>query len=207
MKKKICIVTVPMLPPADLRPIRYQTRDGDLSSPTRFPGIALLEKHAAGKSPVKLVTVRTDDDNGRTEACYRFFHEELEQLRQRLRPDLAVDTEIVVPHNETGEKERRLLKDLFSCFDRGSYIYMDLTYGTKLTAVELFASLHYAEIVADCSVRSVVYGKYAFSDTGTGELFDATRLYHTVRFLDTAAQMDRASFADLLGQMLAKPES
>ena len=206
MKQKIFIISIPMQPEENLKLLRYRYRDGALSSPTRFPGVALLEKYAVGKAPVKVVTVRTDDDNGYTERCYGLFHEELCQLAERFGVRLKIDAEIIVPHEESVEKECVLLKELFACFDRGSEIYMDLTYGTKLTAIELFSSLYYAEIVEKCGVQAVVYGKYAFNGSTEGELFDATRLYHTVRFLDAAAHMDRNSFVDLIGQTLAPEE-
>ena len=206
MKKKIFIISIPMLPQENLKLLRYDSGDGTYSAQTRFPGIALLEKYATGNVPVKIVTVRTDDENGYTSACYRFFLEELDGLAERTAMALTVDTQITVPHNENEEKERLLLKELFACFEKGGHVYMDLTYGTKLTAIEMFSSLCYAEIVEKCSIKSVVYGKYAFNGAKEGELFDATRLYHTVRLMDAAAQMDRKCFADLIRQLLGDAE-
>ena len=79
---------------------------------------------------------------------------------------------------------------------------MNLTYGTKLIAIELFSSLCFAEARYSCSIKTAVYGKYAFDGSDTGELYDVTRLYHMLRFLETSIQMDKASFADLVDQML-----
>ena len=81
---------------------------------------------------------------------------------------------------------------------------MDLTFGTKLTSIEMFSSLYYAEIVEKCNIKSVVYGQYTSNGSSEGELYDVTRLYHTVRFLDAAAQMDRKCFENLIQQMMTE---
>ena len=202
MKKKIFIISIPMLPEENLKALQYRYSDGALSGMTRFPGIALLEKCAQGKAPVKVVTVRTIDDHRRTEACYRLFHEELGRLSVKLNMVLEIGAEIAVPHTEDEEKSRHLLRELLSAYEKSAYVYMDLTYGTKLTAIELFSSLCFAETVYNCNIKAAAYGKYAFNSSGIGELYDVTRLYHMLRFLETSSQMDRASFADLTTQML-----
>ena len=202
MKKKIFIISIPMLPPENLNALQYRHPDGALSGRTCFPGIALLEKNAQGKTPVKVVTVRTADDNHRTEKCYHLFQKELESLSDKLDLALRINTEIVVPHSEDEEKSRFLLRELLGVYEKSAYVYMDLTYGTKLTAIELFASLFFAETCHKCSVRSASYGKYAFNNSHIGELYDVATLYHMLRFLETSAQMDKVSFANLVAQML-----
>ena len=202
MKNKIFIISIPMLPEENLKALQYRYPDGSLSVKTHFPGIALLEKYTPGKSPVKIVTVRTEDDNQRTEACYRLFHEELGSLSGKLDTPLEIGTEIIVPHIENEEKSRSLLRELLNAYDKSAYVYIDLTYGTKLTAIELFSSLFFAETCRGCSIKNAAYGKYAFDSSEFGELYDVTRLYHMLRFLETSAQMDKASFADLVDQML-----
>ena len=79
---------------------------------------------------------------------------------------------------------------------------MDLTYGSKLTAIEMFASLFYTEIAADCSIKKVIYGKYSFDGSEYGELFDATELYHKIRFFETAQFMDKECFINLVEEMI-----
>ena len=202
MKKKIFVISIPMLPADNLKALQYRYPDGSLSMETHFPGIALLEKYAPGKAPVKIVTVRTSDDQQRTEPCYQLFHKELGDLSAGLDLALEIGAEIVVPHTENEEKSRRHLRGLLDAYEKDAYIYMDLTYGTKLTAIELFASLCFAEICRGCSIRNAVYGKYAFDNSKAGELYDVTRLYHMLRFLETSSHMDKTSFADLVNQML-----
>ncbi len=202
MKKKIFVISIPMLPKENLKCIKYRLSETELSSKTCFPGIAMLEKHVPGKAPVKIVTVRTNDDNHRTDECYALFQEELQELSNKLGMKLTISSEIVVPHTETAEKSKHLLRELVTAYEKSGYVYMDLTYGTKLTSIEMFSSLYFAEIFQKCCINAVVYGKYSFDGSENGDLYDVTNLYHTVRFLETGAQMDRASFADLISQLL-----
>ena len=202
MKKKIFIISIPMLPKEILKALQYRYPDGSLSGKTHFPGIALLEKYAPGKAPVKVVTVRTADDNQRTEACYHLFRQELDSLFVKLDMVPEIGAEIVVPHIEHEKKSRNLLRELLNAYEKSAYVYMDLTYGTKLTAIELFSSLCFAETCHNCSIKTAAYGKYAFDSSEYSELYDVTRLYHMLRFLETSAQMDKHSFADLVDTML-----
>ena len=164
----------------------------------------MLEKYITESTPLKLVTVRTSDKNGRTKECCDLFRRELDALSEALGRNLCIETEILVPPEENEYKEKNVLKELFACFEKESYVYMDLTYGTKLTSIEMFSSLYFAEIVEKCNIKSVVYGQSTFNGSSEGELYDATRLYHTVRFLDAAAQMDRKCFENLIQQMLTE---
>lgn len=176
-----------MLPKGNLKMLQYRYPDGSLSGKTHFPGIALLEKYATGKAPVNVVTVRTADDNQRTDVCYHLFHEELDSLFVKLDMVPEIGAEIVVPHIEGEEKSRGLLWELLNAYEKNAYVYLDPTYGTKLTAIELFSSLCFAETCHNCSIKTAAYGKYTFDRSEYGELYDITKLYHMLRFLETSA--------------------
>ena len=191
-----------MLPSENLKSIRYMLPDDKYTSETRFAGIAMLESFVDLNKKTKIITVRTDDDNKRTEECYALFKEELARLSICKETDLCVTEEIVVPHNEEGEKENLILRKLFESFSEKSDVFLDLTFGTKLTSVEMFSSLFYAEIAKNCSIKKVVYGKFPFGDNNVGELFDATNLYRKIRLLETARFMEKNAFDDLVEKML-----
>ena len=202
MRKKIFIISIPMLPMQNLKKLRYRLSDGSFSSETAFPGIAMLEQFSSNDDSVKVVTVRTDDENGRTQQCYDLFKNELSELLSNSKREITVEKEIVVAGEESQSKEKGFLRNIFSCYETHSDVYMDLTFGTKLTSVEMFSSLHYAEIIKNCTVKAVIYGKYSFDDSEIGELYDAASLYHTIRLLDTAIQMKGIYFDDLLNQII-----
>lgn len=197
-KKNSVVVSIPMLPPDNLSKIRYRLSEEEFSSETSFPGIALIENFVDLSKETKLITVRTDDDNNRTAECYSLFREELFLLSQRKEIKLDISEEIIVPHNESTEKENLILRALFENFLEKSDVFLDLTYGTKLTAIEMFSSLFYAEIAKNCNIKKVVYGKFSFNESGIGELFDATKLYNKIRLLGTAQFMEKEIFSDFV---------
>lgn len=203
MRTKIFVISIPMLPIENLKMLEYNGPDADsVPYKTRFPGIAMLKDNIFGQVYIKIITVRTSDDNGRTEECYQLFKEELATLAAATGIELRITKEIIVPHKEDKAKENELLRNLFESYSKNAYVYMDITFGTKLTAVEMFSSLCYAEIAENCSIRSVVYGKYTFDNSEKGELFDASELYHTIRFMENAAHMNNKCFKDLMKQMV-----
>ena len=201
MTKKLFIISIPMQPIENLKLLHYKSED-TVSCETRFPGIAMIEKFICTDEKIDLVTVRTDDDGKNTKECYKLFKEELSMFGTEKSKQIEIKQEIILPHDENEDKEKETLKKLFDCFEKRCDIYMDITYGSKLTSIEMFSSLCYAEIVKECQIKSVIYGKYSFDDSGVGELFDASKLYHTVRFLESAAHMDRKCFINLIEQML-----
>lgn len=201
MKKNTVVISIPMQPADKLIPIEYKIADGNIvSSKTRFPGIAMLENFVNLNKETKIVTVRTNDENNRTEICYNYFKEELADFSKKNGKNFEIFQEIVVPYSEDKAKEKYILKSLFDCFTERSNVFLDLTYGTKLTSVEMFSSLFYAEIAKECSIKKIVYGKFSFDEKEEGELFDATGLYHKVRFLETAQFMEKEAFKQLVSE-------
>ena len=199
MRKKTFVISIPMLPAENLKLLEYQNHIPNAEScKTRFPGIALIKENMFGRVENKIITVRTEDDNGRTETCYALFKEELAALAAQTGVALSIDKEIQISHSETDEKGKGLLRELFQSYPEKSHVYMDLTYGTKLTAIEMFMSLCYAEIAKKCNIKSVIYGKYSFDNSEHGELFDVTELYHTMRFMETASQMNAECFQNFM---------
>ena len=172
------------------------------SSEFCFPGIALLKENISKSTENRIITVRTEDNSGRTADCYGLFIRELNELSIQTGIELAPTKEITVPYSEDRAKEKSFLKELFHAYPEKNHIYMDITYGTKLTAIEMFSSLCYAETALNCNIKSVVYGKYPFDGGNSGELFDVSELYHTVRFMETAAHMNKNCFLDLIEQLL-----
>ena len=203
MRKITFVISIPMLPPDTLKLLKYADPvNGDIICESRFPGIAMIKNNIHAKADVNIVTVRTIDDNSRSEECYRLFKEELSALSDDISIKLDINTEISVPHNEDISKEKQLLKSLFNSFPENSDVFMDVTYGTKMTAIEMFSSLCYAEIAKKCSIKSIIYGKYSFNGSDTGQLYDVINLYNLMRLIETSSHMDKNSFKDLVLQII-----
>lgn len=206
MNKKIFFITIPMLPSENLKMIRYRKEDaGELfSEPSRFPGIPMLEWSILGKEEIKIVTVRTDDDAKRTQANYELFKEELASLGKNIDTELKIDAEILLPHSENKDKQMSLLKEICSHFEPDADIYMDITFGTKVTPIGMFSSLVYAEKIMRCNIKSVVYGKYAHNDSSVGELYDVRPLYEMAMLINTADDLPQHSINAILGELWGK---
>lgn len=92
---------------------------------------------------------------------------------------------------EGEEKQKAFLKRLCACFDDKCDIYAELTYGTKVTSIGMFASLVYAEKVADCSIKEILYGKYDFSEEKNGVLYNVKSLYDISMLINASVYMPK----------------
>lgn len=203
MSKKLFIITIPMLPSESLKRIPYRKEDrGEIfTDPSRFPGIVMLETCILGNEDVKIVTIRTDDDNGRTEPNYKLFKEELSELSKKLERELKIDEEIVVSHSENRDKQLSLFKQLCALYEDGDEVYMDITYGTKVTSSCLFSTLTYAEKIAHCDVNGVFYGKYSHGDENLGDLYDVSCLYELAMLANAGDFLSKDKFDSLVNKL------
>lgn len=191
MKKRIMIVTIPMLPPENLKKINYRKgNDGEFFfEPSCFPSIPMIEDGLLGAGEVKIVAIKTDDDNNRADVNYKVFCEELEELSKRVGRKLEIDKVIHVPHEETRDKQMQFYKELCLSYEEDCEIYMDITYGTKVTPIAMFSSLVYAEKVKNCEIENITYGKFAHNDSTVGNLYDVKSLYEIASIINTADYM------------------
>ena len=200
MRKKIFFITVPMLPESELKTLKYvyENGSGDFSSPTRFPGMAMLEKHFPENEPVKIVTARTDTKNGFSDNNYFLFKNELASLSEKNGRKLTVQSELIIPDAEDSRKQKTFLRELCDQFDEKCDIYMDLTYGTKVTSIGMFSSLVYAEKIQKCLIKEIVYGKYGHDGADEGVLYDISPLYNISMLINAAALMPKKNMKYLL---------
>lgn len=199
--KKIFIASISMLPIEKLTPI-YYSFEGKDTDKTCFPSIPMLERNIAAEDDVKIVAVMTEDDNGRTEQNYKVFLNELKALSARIGKELTVDETVVVPHNEERSKLIGLLKSLCAVFESDAKVYMDVTYGSKVTSIELFSSLVFGAKVKNCDIRSIIYGKYNHAENNEkGNIFDIRCLYDIINLIYAADYLPENKIEALLDQL------
>ena len=202
---KLFFVTIPMLPNDKLKLIPYRKEDrGEiLSEPSRFPGIVMLENCILENEPVRIVTIRTNDDNKCTESNYALFKEELAALSIRLerKQALEIDKEIFVEHSENREKQIRLFKSICECYREDDDVYMDITYGTKVTTSCMFSTLTYAERIAKSNIKGVYYGKFPFGDATTGDLYNVRCMYELAMLANAVDFTTKKNFDELLNKL------
>ncbi len=203
MSKKIFFVTIPMQKPEDLKALRYRKEEeGEIfSEPTAFPGIELIRESVVGNEEIEINVVRTDDENNRSQKNYLRFLDELAAFSEELGKPLTVKNDIILPHSETREKQVELMKRICACYSDGADVYMDVTYGTKVSTIGMFSTLVYAERIRNCRIKTVAYGKYAHNDTDIGEFYDVSCMYEISMLVHAADYMPAEQVDDLLTQL------
>lgn len=198
--KKIFFVSISMLPVDKLTPVYYRFEGEEKAADYKscYPSILLMERNIKADDEVKIVAVRTDDDNERTAANFEVFEKELAALSLRTGISLSVAETVTVPHNEDKAKLITMLKELSAAFIRDAEVYMDVTYGTKVTAIELFTSLVYGAKVKNCEIMSVVYGKFDHGDTADGTVYDIRPLYDIANLIYAADHLPEEQLNTLL---------
>ena len=200
MNQKIFFITISMQTQDNLKCLPYRKEDtGELfTRPCSFPGIAMLESCILGDEDIKIVTVRTNDDNNRTNENYNLFKRELQALSADLGRELAINEEIIIPHSENKDKQFQLYKEICSHYEDGADIYMDITYGTKVTSACRFSTLTYAEKISKCDIKGVYYGKIPYGNETFGELYNVSCLYELSMLANTADFMTKERFDSLV---------
>jgi len=201
--KKIFFCSMPMLDANGLKKISYYKDDCKdvISRATRFPSIVMLDWSVIGNEDVKIVMVKTDDDNNRTAANIELFNQELVELSNDLGVDLKIDATVTLPHEENREKQISLFKEIASHFEEGADIYMDVTYGTKMTSIGMFSSLVYAEKVKKCNVKSVVYGKYSHNGGEFGNFYDVRSMYEIAMLINSVDHLPANDIDSIIGTL------
>lgn len=197
--KKIFFVSISMLPVEKLVPVYYGFEgEKAVDYKSCYPSVLLMERNIKEGDEVKIVAVRTDDDNERTAANFEVFEKELAALSERIGTPLSVGETVTVPHNEDKSKLIAMLKNLSAAFLPDAEVYMDVTYGTKVTAIELFTSLVYGAKVKNCEIMSVVYGKFNHGDGDEGTIYDIRPLYDIANLIYAADHLPAERLDTLL---------
>ena len=200
--KKQFFVTIPMMPPENVRELTYTFKGypdrAGIKVTSRFPGIALLKENITEGDDFEIVVLWTDKPL-RTNSNAEFtdsitnlntFYDELSKLENEIGVSLKAHTkEIVIPYNEERSKQIESFKMICESFIKSADIYMDLTYGTKMSIIDEFASLIYAEKACGCYIRELVYGSFDFDEGNTAVIYDVRLLYEMNSLIQSASDI------------------
>lgn len=200
MAKKQFFATISMLLPQQLKELDYKAefRKDYSFMPTSSPAIAMIEMYLEPGDEYEIITVRTDDDNDRTKLNYDEFKADLVKLGEKKGMDISITKEIIIPHNESREKHIGFFKELCDSYQPLSDVYMDVTFGSKVTSISLFASLVYAENAMRCNIGDIIYGKFAYGNGNGGELFSIRCLYELKELIHSASLMGNVDVDEML---------
>lgn len=200
MKTFFC--TIPMNDPQRIKSVDYSfsgdERRKDTIIRTKFPAIALLKTNLKPGDDFEIIVLWTDKQF-RTDKTAQYtdpvtnlynFYEELDQLAAELGMSLKEKSkEIIIPYDESREKQIMTFKMICNSFIKDSEVYMDLTYGTKMSVIDEFASAIYAEKACGCYIKEMIYGSFDFGDSGKAKIFDIRTLYEMNTLIQSASEI------------------
>ncbi len=200
MTKKQFFITISMNKPEFLKKVSYvpEFNKNFTPTPVTFPGLAMLEMNLKPDDDYEIITIMTDDVNGRTIINYETFKNELAELSEKLGRELSVTKEIHIPHEESKEKHIKFFRNVCDAFEPFSEVYMDVTYGSKISSISEFASLVYAEKTTRCKIRDVIYGQYNHNDGEEGYLFSVRCVYELKELIQSASMLGNVDIDKML---------
>lgn len=207
MSKKQFFVTIPMMNPDPDRekgqngviPLKYSFDGKEERGVTvsRFPSIPLLKNCLKAGDDYDIIALWTDDVKGFSKINLENFKSELAELGKELGIDgLRISKEIVIPQEEGRNKQIQLFKQICGSFSSDSEIYMDLTYGTKMSIINEFSTLVYAEKALDCYIEEIIYGRYTFKGD-EGLIFDVRCLYELNCMVQSCSNIPNVDFTKI----------
>ncbi len=189
--KKLFVCTIPMLAPDELNEINYQTEHGTFIRRSAFPSIVLLDKYIQtdDTAEVEIAVIRDDCDNSTRN--YNRFLDELNILSAEKGLALNVKTDICIPHNESKVKHFTIFGALMSLYSENSEnckLFIDISFGSKVTATELFSSSFYAES-QKLVVEEICYGffDHSIKNNKTGIYYSIRYIYDLVALMNSSA--------------------
>lgn len=206
--KKQFYVTIPMMNPNPDKdkgqngvvPLKYSF-DGKIErgvTISRFPSIPLIKNCLKKDDDYEIIALWTDDVKEYSKINLDNFKKELLILGKDLGiDDLKVTNEIIIPQEESKNKQIQLFKQICNSFSNESEIYMDLTYGTKMSIINEFSTLAYAEKGLNCYVKEIIYGRYVFKGD-EGMIFDVKCLYQMNALIQSISHIPNIELGDIL---------
>lgn len=197
------IVTIPILSDKVLKKVPY-IYEGHPERPpieSYFPGIPMLRHNIDPSAEISIVVIYTCAGNYQNNL--ELFYTELQSLSDEIGVDLRSKVkEISVPYEETRDKHVSFFVELGNAFIENADLYMDLTYGSKVSPITEFALLPYAEYGKMCRCKEVIYGKVIGSDTPT--IYDIKELYQMSRLINTISRIPGSDLNKLLNTFQIK---
>lgn len=200
MAKKQFIVTVSMNKPEYLKRVSYIPECGaDFSPlPVSAPGLTMIEMNIEQGDDFEIIAIMTDDVNGFTAVNYETFKKELAELSEKLGIELSVTKEIHIPHDESKAKQIKFFRDVCDVYEPFSRVYIDVTYGSKISSFSEFASLVYAEKTTHCKIQDIIYGQYFHNDGKEGKLFSVRNVYELKKLIQSASMLGNVDIDEML---------
>lgn len=200
MEKQQFFITVPILDHNGLYTVNYEyvgfpERNVGTDNESHFPGVPMLVHNYDPRKNAEVVFIRTvNTANNNPELNFNTLKNEIaaitdnqkisEKLRAKFKGNTLIENakEILVDYDESYTRHLKFLRDLCTVYQEDAEIYMDITYGSKVTPLVSVSSLVYAENAKNCSLRELIYGMAAQSKKK--KIFDVKAMYRMSQALN-----------------------
>ena len=197
MNKQQFIATIPILDEKTLKKAAYIYADYPERSAVEsyFPAIPMIRHNIDPTAEISVIVIFTQAGNYKHNL--ELFYKELRAVSDEFNVDLTSNVvEIPVPYEETKKKHTEFFVNIGNALADDADLFMDLTYGSKVSPITEFASLVYAEQAKKCRIKEVVYGKVMGSETPT--IYDIKELYRMSQLINTMSFLPNADLEKLL---------
>lgn len=205
MKKKLFVITVPRRLREGMKDIRYVVhgREEYITEPGIFPAVPVMEKVAADADEIRVVAVVTEDENGSSEKNLNELREKLDQISLRTGKPIVMAGVVRAANDENREKQVTLFRDICRSYEEDCEVYLDVTYGTKVTSLVMMSTLPYAEKLRDCQIKSVIYGNAFGKSEGDmmGDIYDVRCLYEFSMLMNCVDGLPKESAEKMIEQL------
>lgn len=206
-KKKQFYVTIPMLKNVNEATYTYADNPELGTFKSRFPGIPMIKNNISKGDDFEIIALWTNNETIDKETgnviCtslnnLKLFKDELQILMTELDMEAEV-IDIEIPYYEHHAKQLSSFKKICQSYKYNSKLFVDLTYGSKMTIINEFASLIYAERVQECDIAEILYGQYNHvKNDGTGLIYDVRSLYELNTLIQTASNIPHIDISKIL---------
>lgn len=160
-----------------------------------FAGIPMIKHNLNPSADVSIVAIITEAGNYANN--FELYKKELEKITEETGIELVSKIKVIkVPYDESREKHIAFFTELCKLFEEDAELYMDVTFGSKVTPISEFASLVYAENAKKCNIKEVIYGKVIAAEKQ--EIYDIKCLYHMAQLISTASHNPYVDLEELL---------
>lgn len=155
---------------------------------TRFPVTNMIKKTAGENDEIEIIALLIKKPEGSlkgddiTERNYRWFKDEIEELKASGAFKDYKLHEIETPDKEDLDTQMKLLNDYIDCIGDNEDLYACITYGTKPTPIVVFLALNCGyKLRKNTRVKNIIYGRYIHDEPDSSDvkstIYDITALF------------------------------
>lgn len=168
-----------------------------------FPSISMLANNIEPGDDVSLTLIISDKETSYVNL--EIFMSELNELSEKTGVSLKVgdDDKIILSLEESKDKHLDFFAKISKCYKPEHKLYVDTTYGSKVTPISTFASLIFAESSEGCSVEEIIYGSY-YKGQSNGKIYDIRCLFEISELLHSYSMIPGADVNTIIEALIKK---